>query len=798
MRSTGTGKIRHQAQILFLASGALATVLYSGAPSWAQGILGILIATACAMEAMNRTPEEIPHPWWLLAPLLLLGGWLLGTLLPWPTGWVAHLAPGQARLLADLDGFRPRFLHLSMAVTETRGAFFILLGCGLVFGLSWLWSADRSFRLRLTAMLFLLGVGAAFLGFMDRVPRIDLLPWGRPVGQTDHWGVFTNRNHLASFSNMSALVGLGMMIRCLFPRNAHHRRPFQAFLLFVGIGFCVAMSAATASKGALVSFVAGLLLFMLMISFRKRSRAAIWLIFCGMVAGSGLLMAFGRPLLQRTEAFIENQKETISDGRWQIWKDAWNMGKKMEGRGIGVGGFETVFPAYQTREGHKTFTHAENDYLQAWVEWGIPGAIGWLWLGVLIARAAFHTRLRHASEWQMAGWSALFALGVHSAMDFPIHRPAVAWFAMALLGMLVRGHSVEKSEKDSFLLERRHPILLSLSFILLIGSLWIYFPGGSSVRRMEEALQRGDLSRIRKEDFHALDEWPFYWRIHELTGYVAAAFPGGSEVAKKEIQRAQRLAQVNPLISYHAGMLFFNSNPRLGVEFFEQALWIASEPRPLFYEMMRWASKQPTGVRIMLPLAMQDPMRWTKIREYIDPRQMPILWNAWIHGGVGRWLNEPAARDQVLGPLVRDGRGSEALKSLSQLPPRNPRERYWQAVALLEAGKAQDAAGIFRALWSEIAPSPPPFKGETADASWLAQARREPSNMELQRQVGESLMASGRYAEAIPIWQHLLEGNLEPERTRYALALAYERMGDWSKAAATWRSLAETRLPWDI
>jgi hypothetical protein len=104
---------RHSlAQFCFLTSGALALVLFGGAEPWAMATVALTLATACAYEAVEPPRASLRFRWPFFIPIAFLGAWMVLSLCPWPVQWAPWLAPGQARLLAELPGFLPKHLHL--------------------------------------------------------------------------------------------------------------------------------------------------------------------------------------------------------------------------------------------------------------------------------------------------------------------------------------------------------------------------------------------------------------------------------------------------------------------------------------------------------------------------------------------------------------------------------------------------------------------------------------------------------------------------------------------------------------
>ena len=102
--------------------------------------------------------------------------------------------------------------------------------------------------------------------------------------------------------------------------------------------------------------------------------------------------------------------------------------------GFGLGTFETAYPAYALFDAGLTVNHAHND----WLEWAADGGIPLFFLLAFIAlwsaRAAWH------SPWALG----IFAVFLHAAVDFPLHKPAISACLFVLLGALAAKNTVRR------------------------------------------------------------------------------------------------------------------------------------------------------------------------------------------------------------------------------------------------------------------------------------------------------------------------------------------------------------------
>jgi O-antigen ligase len=131
------------------------------------------------------------------------------------------------------------------------------------------------------------------------------------------------------------------------------------------------------------------------------------------------------------------------DKAWAAWAsdrksmalDALHMWRDHPILGVGLGDFETAYPRYQSFPSDDWIDHAHNDYVEAFAETGLVGALLILSALALFLRLAFRDwghPFRSPASWIRLG-AALACCGmlVHSLFDFNLHIPAnAAWFAV--------------------------------------------------------------------------------------------------------------------------------------------------------------------------------------------------------------------------------------------------------------------------------------------------------------------------------------------------------------------------------
>jgi len=716
-------KRRIAAQFLFFATGALALLLFGGVELWSKGLLSCLLAIACVLEGSVQDPDLPGTSSTMKYLSVALASWLALSLIPWPMECARWISPGQQMLLNDLSDWKPAWLHLSTAARETWIAAFELLGFGATVYLSWRWAGSKNFRMAVQVAILALGVIAGLAAVGDRITGNKSFYGLRFTSQVSHWGPFVNRNHFSNYLNIAGILGLGIFFRHGFRRGPERAARVRSAIALMGALFCFGLSLAAGSKGGFLSLATGLIFFAALFGWSKSDIRAQFLV-AGLLLSIGIVLAFARPVLERTETWMTGG-DSAEGGRWQVWRDTLQMSSAMGARGIGVGAFEWTFPAFQTTQGHKRITHVENEYLQCWAEWGLGAFIwlGFLWL--VIERMKMN--LKHgATGWQLAGWSALGITAIHSLVDFPLRLPANAWAIAALLGVLTRSHAeyiLQRPEKH------RNFFLLSSGCVLMAVGMFAFL-GREDV--FENISQQLSHKGSWEEALRAREKYPFYWRAHEVTADVAAFMPDRMREVQNSFARAQRLAQADPMISFRAGMLFWRRNPSLARDFFTKSLSISDAPLHLFSDLIQAVPNDPRWLAAILPLAADDLERWKLFAPKLNEKKDPALLEIWFHLGE-TWLDDPVQRVSIMRLLLFNGGGETVLKAFRQAPPLTSAERFCEADALVDLGRYEECAVVLQGLWKA----------------------QHPENDGLDQE-GMSLMARGQWTDAIQVWKKLL------------------------------------------
>lgn len=404
--------------------GVLAILL----PAWRGGVGpgALLLASVVAPLALLLVAwrnEGLPWPALALALVAVLTGLQLAPVAP-----ALHGLSPAARSLFDTVltplGLYPAARPLSLDPPATARD--LALACAGLAAFCAAWSVGAGRRAR---SLVLLGMGAAGL-------LVPVLLLGRallrhsPVLQPV--APFVNPNHLAGFSNLSAFLLLGLAMR-------EHGAARLAGL--TGFGFAALPVFLSLSRGGLAAFLVGTVLFAMLLRRRRpastgeRARASLAPPIAATLAV--LLALAGWLSAGAFQAKVENRGAISAEEKVALWPLGVAMVRDYPLVGVGRGAFEVAFPAYKTEPTQVTFTHLENEWLQAVIDLGLPG--GLLLLGALALvwlAAARRTPLSISDAGLLAGTAAL---ALQNLVDFSLRIPGVAIPFMVALGLAARG-----------------------------------------------------------------------------------------------------------------------------------------------------------------------------------------------------------------------------------------------------------------------------------------------------------------------------------------------------------------------
>lgn len=342
-----------------------------GALAW-----GLQRALAHRLE-WRRTALDLPLA---LLVLLVLVQLALGNrpLVSWalaPAG-DPHLAAALPALLVTVGTVAP--------VQTARSLLLFLTYAGVYFLIVHLTRERRDLD-RLVRRLLLLGGVLAFLGLADFLAgETWLLAWREHPFGGRLSGTFVNPDHFAAWLSMLICLGLGhlaarrgsrrekaSLLALLGSRNGRETM-IRTYLPFFAVLVMAIALILTLSRGAILSLVATLVVFMILMSAVGRMRWSLVLV--GSLTAGALAYAAWiglQPLLARVH-------EGGYAGRLIQSLSSLPMLRTFPVLGVGLGAYKDIYFRYQPpslEPGKVYFPYAHNDLLQVALELGVVGTV---------------------------------------------------------------------------------------------------------------------------------------------------------------------------------------------------------------------------------------------------------------------------------------------------------------------------------------------------------------------------------------------------------------------------------------
>lgn len=284
-------------------------------------------------------------------------------------------------------------------------------------------------RVALTWFLVTLSFVIAVFGIVQRFSFDGRLYWLIPLPDgAEPFGPFVNRDHFAGFVELTAPLGLAMLLN-----GAYRRDKIVLLTLFTTMPIVALLL--SSSRGGIVGFVvATLVVVALSRPMLARRKQMLGVLTLGILAGVfafwlGANATIGRFERMSPTALTNSQRLAMDRDTWRIFLDHPWMG-------TGLGTLETVYPKYASFYDGRVVDHAHNDYLEFLAETGGAGGVlgaGFiallLWGGIRNWRSAADAGDR---AFLIGALAACAALLVHSGVDFNLHIPSNALLFLLL------------------------------------------------------------------------------------------------------------------------------------------------------------------------------------------------------------------------------------------------------------------------------------------------------------------------------------------------------------------------------
>jgi O-antigen ligase len=421
--------------------------------------------------------------------------------------------------------------------------------------------------------------------------------------------VFETRNSHAAFLNLVALPASAYFLQTTANKSVPRRYSILLgvvlFILFLSIFL-------TASRGATLSLAISMGL-LAVLTARCAPRSAMVLLF-GLLVLAFLVTKIpvgGGGLSERLPQLLQDAP------RLMIWESSWNLLQASPWQGIGLGLFYLAYPPYRNPADSTGGYFAHNDYLQIWIETGLPGLV--LLLAVLVAaltlfvRALRKTDLRSGTHIEMTGlFCGLLAVAGHSVVDFNLYILSI----MMMSGLaMARFHELATRNlklpllllrPSRFVGKQAYPlivlllVLLPFFYFVALGMANSHYDKGMALAR-EGRLQEADMSlvtarRLTPSDDRMLIAHADLYR-HAVTVLPPDEFDGKKALYEDALWLLDQAQQANSLrgLTFIIRGRLYQQNPafagengnELAIESFRRAL--ALNPR-LFDARMEYVS----------------------------------------------------------------------------------------------------------------------------------------------------------------------------------------------------------------
>ncbi|HEX4453394.1 MAG TPA: hypothetical protein VH143_21125, partial [Kofleriaceae bacterium] len=281
--------------------------------------------------------------------------------------------------------------------------------------------------------------------------------------------------------------------------------------------------------------------------------------------------------------------------------------------GIGRGAFEPVFQRVHPASAFATYTHLENEYLQAVVDWGVPGALMLAFVAIWLVVSAF--RRWRDGPLTAGALGALAVVLLQSNVDFGVEFLGLAVPATLVASTLVYVPLREATPSDLRLARASriaHIVALLTGAVLLMSNATKSIAADHDSLEHDAGLARDDVER------HPFDYYG-YARLSE------ARLTTDAPAAIRLLNHAMRLHPTDPGLHVAAARILFDAGhaQQAAVEYAD-ALPAARDPRRLLSEIIKTLS--PDVAAAAIPASPDGVDAWLKLLDDTKRDDIAITW----------------------------------------------------------------------------------------------------------------------------------------------------------------------------
>lgn len=404
---------------------------FAGVYPWAWGVFGFASFALLAADVFNRFKRarqlQLTKPSWPKAMIKSL---------PVLTGLLAvQIIVALQWLLGSYDAYFSLLQGLSLC------AFFALT----------LLILDS--RQRIERAIWLVILAAGFQALYGSLMVMTGLEYGF---FTEKWaylgkatGTFVNRNHLAGYLEMTLALGIGYLLASTTRYHGDWQQRLRQFIevllspkviMRLTLAIMVIGLVMSRSRMGNTAFFASLMITgaLALLLMKNKSRSTTILLSSLLVIDIAIVGTFfGVEKVAERLQGSSIEKES----RDEVSRDTFNMWLENPLLGTGAGSYKYVYPSYKSSDVTSTqlYDYAHNDYLQFLAEFG---ALAFLLLAatvlLVMAWSIRAMMLRRRSLNQGLGFASfmgVFAILIHSTVDFNLQIPANAYLFVFMLAM---------------------------------------------------------------------------------------------------------------------------------------------------------------------------------------------------------------------------------------------------------------------------------------------------------------------------------------------------------------------------
>jgi len=383
---------------------------------------------------------------------------------------------------------------------------------------------------------------------------------------------------------VGAVVSIGLA--------AYVRQPAWARVAWLAVAcMCGSVTVASVSRGGTLALAAGgFITLATLVAQRltaaatvprhRRSQFLTTSLPIALVAACAVILVIYSSADDVGRKFSVTSFDEIRDSRskFAAWRSAATLVEESPWVGVGRGAFEAAFTRVHPASGLATFSHVENEYLQAVIDWGIPGTIlvglAALWLAVVALRRWRDGPLAAAAI------GAMVVVAVQSNVDFGVQLLGLA-VPITAIAATVAYVPLREGKPRSVAVGRG--LRIGLVVVLLVSAALLLSRATTSVDEDHQAIAKRDVGfdEIRAAiERHPLDYYGYARAAELLTRR-------GDRRSVRVLNHAMRLHPTHPgLHRIAAGMLHREGYVEQATLEYAAALRASARPEKMIGEIV--------------------------------------------------------------------------------------------------------------------------------------------------------------------------------------------------------------------